>query len=566
MFTLRQRRLIDAMKGSLLTLLAVHSCVASAAATPTQTIGINLGMVEWGKRIYREGVLPSGRPLRALVQDDVTLTGSRAACVNCHGRSGFGSGEGQAVARPITGPSLYNPAYPPHPKMHGSGSQSALSRPAYTDETLATALRTGIDMTGRRLNPPMPRYTLTRTESDALIAYLKTLSTAPSPGVNDQTIHFATVATQDAEPTKQKAMLDVLEAFFRNKNAETRRETLRAERAPWDMEREYKAYRKWRLHLWTLTGRPETWRAQLEAYYRTQPVFALLSGIGAGAWQPVHDFCERHEVPCLFPNVDFPVFSENGYYAFYFSRGVTLEADVLARHLSEASERSLPGPIVQIFRNDKTGRIPADAFRKAMKANGNARVRDVGLDPAAKPTADFWRTFLKREHPALLVLWLRDSDLSGLESLAASVLAPDRIYLSSTLSNKASSFLAADSRTKIRFVYPFELPEALDRRLLRLKAWLKRRKLEPIDERVQANTYFAVTKAGAALMHMVDHFSRDYFVEKIEHEVDTTIATSVYPHLSLGTGRRFGSNGAYLVEPDVERNETLVPVSRWIVP
>jgi len=502
----------------------------------------------------------------ATVQNDVTLTGTRAACANCHRRSGFGSSEGQIVARTITGPALYSPAYPPHPKMHQSPVESPLNRPAYTDETLANAIRTGADMTGRRLTQPMPRYSLAKEESDALIAYLKTLSTAPSPGVTDQAIHFATVVTEGVEPAKRKAMLGVLEAFFRDKNAGTRHETLRAERAPWDMEREYKAYRNWRLHLWELTGRPETWRAQLDAYYREQPVFALASGIGTGTWRPVHDFCERLEIPCVFPNVDFPVISENGHYAFYFSKGVTLEAEVLAKHLGEMSERSHNAPIIQVFRDDETGRVPADAFRSAMKNYGNDDIQDLGLDPAVKPTADYWLALLKRRHPALLLLWLGDSDLGALETLAASALAPEAIYLSSILTNKPLSSLAAKSRAKLRYVYSFELPEALDRRLLRIRAWLKSKKIELIDERIQANTYFAVTQAGAALMHMVDNFSRDYFVEKIEHEVDTAIATSIYPRLTLGAGQRFASNGCYLVEASMEAKGALMPFSSWIVP
>ena len=498
----------------------------------------------------------------ATVQDDVTLTGSRAACANCHRRSGFGSSEGKTAARPITAPVLFSPGYSPHPKMRRSGAENPLNRPAYTDETLANAIRTGIDMTGRRLSPPMPRYSLAPHETDALIAYLKTLSTAPSPGVTDQAIHFATVLTGRVNPAKRKAMLSVLDAFFRDKNAETRHETLRAEHAPWDMEREYKAYRKWRLHVWELTGRTETWPARLDAHYREQPVFALIGGIGTGDWRPVHDFCESREVPCLFPSVDSPPVPRNGYYAFYFSKGVTIEAEVLAKHLGEASGRPTDGPIVQVFRDDDTGRMAASAFREAMKNCRNADIRDIGLGPATKPTAAFWQDLLKRTRPALLLLWLDDSDLGALKSLTPSF--PGRIYLSSILTNKLSSFLTAESRAKIRFVYPFELPETLDRRLSRLRVWLKSKKIEFGDERIQANTYFAATLAGNALMHMTGHFSRDYFVEKIEHGAETAIAPSIYPRLALGTGQRFASNGGYIVEASA--NGTLAPIGPWIVP
>jgi hypothetical protein len=49
----------------------------------------------------------------------------------------------------------------------------------------------------------------------------------------------------------------------------------------------------------------------------------------------VHDFCERIEVPCLFPHTDLPVVSPSGAYALYFSQGLTAEAEALARYLHE---------------------------------------------------------------------------------------------------------------------------------------------------------------------------------------------------------------------------------------
>jgi hypothetical protein len=33
----------------------------------------------------------------------------------------------------------------------------------------------------------------------------------------------------------------------------------------------------------------------------------VVSGLGGSNWAPVHQFCERRQLPCLFPNVDAPV-------------------------------------------------------------------------------------------------------------------------------------------------------------------------------------------------------------------------------------------------------------------
>ena len=66
-------------------------------------------------------------------------------------------------------------------------------RPAYTDQTLARAMRDGIDPTGRAFEPAMPRFDLDDHHMAALIAYLMTLQAEPSEGVTVDEIQFATV-------------------------------------------------------------------------------------------------------------------------------------------------------------------------------------------------------------------------------------------------------------------------------------------------------------------------------------------------------------------------------------
>jgi hypothetical protein len=54
--------------------------------------------VELGKRMYREGILPSGETMTALIQGDIEISGDQVICGYCHRRSGIGSTEGQDVA------------------------------------------------------------------------------------------------------------------------------------------------------------------------------------------------------------------------------------------------------------------------------------------------------------------------------------------------------------------------------------------------------------------------------------------------------------------------------------
>ena len=125
--------------------------------------------------------------------------------------AGLGSSEGEVIAEPVNGKSLFNPRKPPKgisSSMSGGMSkntdqppqtppQPRPGRPAYTDETLAKALRQGIDPSGRVLDPYMPRYLLQDQDMAVMIAYLKTLSSDYSPGVDGQTLRFATVISED---------------------------------------------------------------------------------------------------------------------------------------------------------------------------------------------------------------------------------------------------------------------------------------------------------------------------------------------------------------------------------
>jgi len=63
--------------------------------------------VELGRRIYMEGMLASGEPLKGKRLDSVQVEGAAAACETCHRRSGMGSLEGNIVVTPITGRFLF---------------------------------------------------------------------------------------------------------------------------------------------------------------------------------------------------------------------------------------------------------------------------------------------------------------------------------------------------------------------------------------------------------------------------------------------------------------------------
>ena len=546
---------LAALLGSLLV------CAGAGAAEPAPSGAESdiTSRLELGRRMYREGVLPSGKMMTATVGGDIEVTGEQVICGACHRRSGLGSSEGQEVIPAVTGALLYKPLRLPTSKP----PLAPELRPAYTDASLKRAIRDGIGADASALSLFMPRYALSDEELDILLAYLKSLSGEPAPGVTEGKIHFATIVADSVEPGTRKALTDILEVYFDQKNTETRYESKRAANAPWHKQWIFGHYRKWALHVWELKGPPESWPDQLQAWYRQTPVFAILSGVAPGGWQPIHDFCNRFQVPCLFPTTDLPVIDEQDFYSMYFSRGMTLEGETIVQHLSD--DDLLATPVLQVFRDaDPRGETAAAALRRSLQARGG-QVKDLSLSRSDKPDQTFWQSLRDQGRSAVTVLWLSESDLETFWEHLDTGEASERIYLSTTVYDGKPDTVPAKARDRVYFVHPYELPSKLPRLLARSRGWLRVKRIyAPEEKRVQANAYFALKMAGEAVGHIRGFFSREYFLERIEHMVDNATYTSVYPRISLAPNQRFVSKGGYIAK--LSEDGSLDTVTDWLIP
>jgi hypothetical protein len=521
----------------------------------------NPQLIEQGKRIYRDGVLSDGSQLRAS-QGSLSLSGAEAACVRCHRRSGFGGSEGRRFARPLVGKYLFSE--PDHSSIASRVPHELQNRrvAAYTTPTLIRALSDGIDSTDRPLDPLMPRYKLSAQDVQALNAYFVSLSANLSPGVDDTTAHFATIVTDEVPPEKSAAMLDMLNIFVADKNAGTRIEDARKR-----VGRDYidRAYRKWELHVWQLSGPADTWPAQLEDYYRNQPVFAVISGISTQSWAPIHAFCERMEMPCVYPNTVFPVASRSDVYPIYFSRGVALEAEALAKYLTEGSAKKTNAKIVQVFRKDSAGSMASQVLRKALAGKSGFQLQDMMLDTEqGAAIAESVKQAMAADKSVLLVNWLHGADVQASLQGEAVSKQVESIYLSASLVDNRWDWIPESVRSKTLVLYPYDIPTARDSRLARFRVWLKSKNIPLTDEAIQANSYFAASITADAFGQLTENFYRDYLIERIEHMSALALTPTVFPRLTLGPGQRFASKGAYVMR--LTGPASLAPVSEWLVP
>ena len=515
--------------------------------------------VSTGQAIFQKGVLGSGEPLEAMHDGGVNLRGAAAACMNCHRRSGLGSREGTSSIPPITGRYLVHPrADSPDDLDIPYVPSMRTNREPYTDATIARAIREGLDSEGNPLSDLMPQYALNDTDMAALIGYLKRLDQRRPAGVTDTVLHFATIITPDADPVKRRGMLDVLKQYFDDKNVFPLGATppLRSSRKMMFM-----VNRRWELHVWELSGPPASWHEQLRRYLAEQPVFAVLSGLGGRNWAPVHEFCEQEAVPCLFPNVEVPVEADRDFYSVYFSKGVLLEADLIAKRiLDDASGK--PGKaakmVWQVYRAGDNGERGAEALAAALKGHGIA-VSNRALAPGDSVA----RAMHGISRSDVLLLWLRPPDVAALGHTPP---PSDTVFMSGLLGGLDSTPLSASWRDVTRVAYPFDLPEGRRVRVDYAFGWFSIRKIPMVAPQVQADTYLACGLLAETLSHMVDVFERDYLIERIQDMLERRILTGYYPRLTLAPGQHFASKGGYIVRfagPDPVR---IVADGDWLVP
>ena len=551
-----------------LLMLGLLAATAAAAGVPSVSDTV---LAEAGRRIYQQGILPDGRPMRAVRPEGFVLEGEQAACVTCHRHSGMGSVEGSIdrtiLVPPVAGPLLFVPARfhehfldPSHHWVPNPAWARALTRGAYDEISLARSLREGLDPDGQQLVAPMPRYDLDDGAASALAAYLRRLSADPAPGVEADTLHLATVVTPDAPPGYADAVLGVLRGWSASSKA---------------------SGSDWRLHVWELSGPAEGWQAQLEARYRERPVFAVLSGVGGSEWTPVHRFCEDNRVPCILPVLDAAPDGAPGFYSVYFSPGVTLEARLLARHLSTEptpADGTRP-PIIQVF-SDPAGRRAAESLAAAL-GPGAATPSLRRYRPTA-PTAALHEV----GEGTALVLWLRSAEIEQLAAAMPMGPGTGTIYLSSLLSPPEALVLPPAWKARVTYVSLFDdLGLQGEIAKLRLRRWLDQHGLPGgQDLRIQADAYAASYLFARALGEIRGQeqrrpkvpLGREHVLEMLEKGVnkyadgtslvDPDSHVAYYGRMSLGPRQRTAVRGGMLLRYASPDSETTVAASGRIVP
>jgi hypothetical protein len=519
-----------------------------------------------GENMYRNGILPSGEPVQAVVQGDIPVVGTMFTCANCHMRSGVGSIEGTIITPPTNGAALYRPRKPGarHSEVQEQRRPAAFITPhdraAYTDASLGRALSTGIDPAGDVLDLIMPRYLLEPRDLAIMVYYLKHLSAELSPGAGEETLDFATIVAGDVDAADRDAMLMPLTLFIASRNARVPLFQGRRKTGVFAEEMDM-SYRKLSLAVWELTGTSDTWRAQLEAHYRKKPVFAVLGGIVKGDFQPVHEFCNRNGIPCVMPSTDYPVLSDDNWYVLYLSRGPAQEGETAARFLN--MRKDLAGNadrIVQVYRDQGKGPVIARAFRETLAELGLQPPREVVVKAGEPLDAGL----LKDMGPgALAALWLDADDMSRIP-FSEKQPGPAMVLASGGMLGERLNAVPDHIRRSTYLTYPYRLPKDRGKIHQVVTTWLKQNRLPETNLKVSADIYAFGTLLTDILMHMKRNYYRDHFLDVVDMQRDHTYTVLNYPRLSFGPGQRYAAKGCYIVQLTEGPAPEIVPKSDWV--
>lgn len=500
-----------------------------------------------GRTLHLEGRWPDGRELHARRSDLPDMRGAAAACAQCHRRSGLGDQEGRLRVPPITAASLLAPGRTTAvgraaPGITVAGTRTE-TRPAYTLESFARALRTGVDPAGRALSPWMPRYDLDDAAVADLFAWLEQLGPVGGTalrGLVGKTLHLATIVTPDAPAARREVVETTLSAWARQQRFGEVRVAL---------------------HVWRLTGDAAGWTAQLQQRLAEQPVYAVVSGAGAGAaqWAPVDRFCEAAALPCVFPLLDgAPDAQAERHHALYFSEGLTAEARVAARAvaaLTTAPDR------LQVWFDSDAGREAAETFRATLTHGaGDVVLRDlrVQLVPAGQAPG---------AATDLVVAWLAPPQVQALlRPVPQAAQAPGAlpaVWLSGQLAPAEALDLDPTWRARVRWASLRSTPEHWRATAVTgLQPWLRTLGLDPQQATpLQGEVYAAAFFFTDALQRSRGAWSAEHLLERLEAGVNNRAAAGAYLRLSLGQGQRVAAQVGQIQGWAAPDHRTLVPMS-----
>ncbi|MDH3383320.1 MAG: ABC transporter substrate-binding protein [Deltaproteobacteria bacterium] len=491
-----------------------------------------------GKRIYLEG---KGRHRISafLLSAGIKAPGSGFPCINCHLSGGTGQLEGGVQSADISWFHLT--------KEFSGKRPSGRAHPAYNEESVMTAVTSGLDPASNDLDIAHPRYEMEREDLEDLVAYLKVMDREPVPGVTDNEVRVGILLPEKGPLAEAgREVRSLLKGYFTEGNARggLYSRSIVLVPVPFDPYRE--------------DGALSAVRKAVES----EDVFCFLANVGRQSDDEAARYLATKRVPVLVPLLSAPESGyETGRYAFHVFASIRDQARVMTDFLAERLRK--PGNRVGLlYAQDSSGRAGAEGTKEQMRKHELALAGEESFPPGTFSAAEAVKRLREKSVDAILyfggpreaIAFARVADSRGWRPL---FVAPAPM-VGDALQTSPPGFLGS-----VYLASPFEAPDSSSRKMAEFF-----RLGEKYGVGKGHRTFQFLAYSGAILLEEgLKRSGRGVTREKLVDSIGNVwkLETGVTPPLTYTPNRRAGAIGAAIrkVDPDSRR---LLPAVPWREP
>ena len=389
----------------------------------------------------------------------------------------------------------------------------------------------------------MPTYRMPQEDMANLIAYLKRIETDSDPGVTDTSIVLGTVLPdKSALSGLAQSMGDVLQAYFAEINSRGG------------------IYNR-KIELRVMNGDSTSTVANMRRLIDEEQVFAMVSGLSAGAEEGVAALTREKEVPFVGPSTLMPQRgSPVNRYIFYLLPGLKEQARALATFAATKTDTKISRALIVSPDTEFNRSIAVSIEDQAKKINWASVTKTYYPQDAFAASAQVEQSKQK----GIDTLFFLGSGVEAAALLKAADAAgwtPSIYMLGSLVGRNIGEAVTVKARERVFLAFPTVPTDVSAAGAAEYSSLLAKNKLQSTHAAAQASAIAAAKILVHALELCGKDLSRERLITVLEglYEYDT----GLMPKITFGPNRRIGALGAYVVTIDPEKK--LFPATlQWV--